>query len=562
MIDRDNLAVVAKHIVVAAGFLVASSACVLTVNGDDAADVDASVGGPDAPGGGVDASPGGPDAAVIPPDAATPGPDPLMGNLLTYTFDNPVGDQAFDRFASDHDGDRNGATTTVDGRYGRGLDIAGGFVYVAREPRLTHAPLTIEAWVQRTAVADIDTIFSDKVDVETPSASVHLAMLPNAEGVRFQTNVGCGGVDVIVNSTATVVGAGVWHHVAVTWDGAEIGFYLDGAPTETQALAVTPCADGAPFRVGEEADGGGNLNGQIDEVKISDYAKSQSQIAVSMAYDTAAFTPRCGDHVVEGAEQCDIDAACCDFATCTFRANGTACGAGGCVDGVCADPTGRAEDGLVALWGFGDGAGATVADLSGIPPTLNLTIADPANVTWNTGSLTVDVGTIISSVGPATKIIQACQASNELTIEAWIEPANLTQGGPARVATLSVDTGNRNFTLGQQADNWVGRTLTSLSNENGQPQVWARPGDATLALTHLVVVRKANGQRVLYVDGIPRATNRLGVDFSTWDASYVFALANELTLDRVWLGTLHGVAVYDRALTSVEVGRNFTAGVF
>ena len=51
--------------------------------------------------------------------------------------------------------------------------------------------------------------------------------------------------------------------------------------------------------------------------------------------------------------------------------------------------------------------------------------------------------------------------------------------------------------------------------------------------------------------------------FEEWDVGteeYRLAVGNELTLDRDWLGQLHLVAVFDRALTEDEVEQNFLAG--
>jgi hypothetical protein len=52
----------------------------------------------------------------------------------------------------------------------------------------------------------------------------------------------------------------------------------------------------------------------------------------------------------------------------------------------------------------------------------------------------------------------------------------------------------------------------------------------------------------------------VGGDFSTWDNSYLFALANELQDDRPWLGEFHLVAVYSAALSGTEVQQNYQAG--
>ena len=59
-----------------------------------------------------------------------------------------------------------------------------------------------------------------------------------------------------------------------------------------------------------------------------------------------------------------------------------------------------------------------------------------------------------------TDLLTACRKSNELSVEAVIRPDRLDQTGPARIVTFSSDSGNRNFTLGQQNDSLVFRLRT------------------------------------------------------------------------------------------------------
>jgi hypothetical protein len=53
----------------------------------------------------------------------------------------------------------------------------------------------------------------------------------------------------------------------------------------------------------------------------------------------------------------------------------------------------------------------------------------------------------------------------------------------------------------------------------------------------------------------------VGGDFSGWTSNYRLGLANEMTKDHPWLGEIHLVAIYDRALTADEVGQNYGAGL-
>lgn len=77
------------------------------------------------------------------------------------------------------------------------------------------------------------------------------------------------------------------------------------------------------------------------------------------------------------------------------------------------------------------------------------------------------------SAAAADRIVQGLGRSGELTLEAWVKPANTTQAGPARIVTLSADPSRRNFTLGQAADDFEVRFRTNTTSANGEPSLWS-----------------------------------------------------------------------------------------
>ena len=221
----------------------------------------------------------------------------------------------------------------------------------------------------------------------------------------------------------------------------------------------------------------------------------------------------------------------------------------------------RVEEGLQALYLFNEGGGTTVRDVSGVGTPLDLTISDLSDVTWQNGALDIDDPTLIASSGPATKLIDAITATNEITVEAWIDPANVSQGGPARIATLSATTTNRNFTLGGDEDAFNFRLRTTNTTNNGtNPSLNSPSGSLTADLTHVVYTREANGTAKIYVNDTEVADADINGNLSNWNSNYKFALGNELTENRPWLGSLDLVAVYGQALSPTEISQNYTAG--
>jgi hypothetical protein len=172
----------------------------------------------------------------------------------------------------------------------------------------------------------------------------------------------------------------------------------------------------------------------------------------------------------------------------------------------------------------------------------------------------VNAATIIENGAPATRLFNALSGSNELTLEAWIIPDNTGLNGPARILTLSEDPLLRNFTLGQEFDAIEARLRTTTTDDNGFPPLVSLAGSATTNLSHVVYTRKADGQATLYINNNIVANETRDGNFSNWNNQYHLALANELSLDRAWLGTYHLAAIFNRELSTAEVAQNYQAG--
>lgn len=228
------------------------------------------------------------------------------------------------------------------------------------------------------------------------------------------------------------------------------------------------------------------------------------------------------------------------------------------------DPV-RAQSGRVAhrplvIYDFSDGGGSTIHDRSANGDPLDLVIDNPNSVRWSKESLSIESSARIGSSKPVSTIVKAVKQSRELTIEVWIKPANLTQSGPARIVSLSQDTSQRNFTLGQDQDFYDVRLRTSKADRNGLPSTAAPKKSVRTKLTHVVMTRNVSGSTIIYVDGKQLVKEQAQGDFSSWDTGYPLNLGNEATGDRPWLGEFHLVALYDVAFSAREVKQNFDAG--
>lgn len=126
------------------------------------------------------------------------------------------------------------------------------------------------------------------------------------------------------------------------------------------------------------------------------------------------------------------------------------------------------------LYTFQESDGDTIRDVSHTGESLNLKIHDIKAVKWlPNGGLEIQSPVLIASEDAAAKIIKSVKGEGAITIEAWIKPANATQSGPARIVSLSRDSGSRNFTLGQAAEAYEVRLRTTNTSANGEPSLWS-----------------------------------------------------------------------------------------
>ncbi len=232
----------------------------------------------------------------------------------------------------------------------------------------------------------------------------------------------------------------------------------------------------------------------------------------------------------------------------------------GSFDSLAEDSAGRVRTGLQVLYDFRDADGLLVKDRSGVGEPLDLKIENPRAVGRTPGALTVRGQTLIRSAGPAQKVIDAVKRSGAISIEAWVRPAKANQTGPARIVTLSKNGNERNFTLGHDGNRFDFRLRTTSTTTNGIPSLSSPGRSLTTKLIHVVYTRNRSGAARLYLDGQQRAQKRVRGSTSNWDGSYRLGIGNELSQDRLWLGTFHLVAVYSRDLSPNEVGQNFRAG--
>jgi hypothetical protein len=178
-----------------------------------------------------------------------------------------------------------------------GFDGIDDLAKTALVPELGLEKLTIEAWLRRDGAGTTFTSGAGGLrlvpiagkglgegDGSNIDCNYAFGLWGDVLGADFE-DMATGGNHPVTGSTAIEVGE--WHHVAVTFDGAELRLYVDGELDGKTATTATPRADSIhPFALGSAiaSDGTahGFLNGALDEVRVWSYARTPDELADGM----------------------------------------------------------------------------------------------------------------------------------------------------------------------------------------------------------------------------------------------------------------------------------------
>jgi VanZ family protein len=115
--------------------------------------------------------------------------------------------------------------------------------------------------------------------------------------------------------------------------------------------------------------------------------------------------------------------------------------------------------------------------------------------------------------------------------------------------------------LGQENDGLIFRLRTTQTDLNGLNSQITVPGVLLSGVRQHVVVTYDRSHCRVFVDGMLRAdVQGPGGDFSNWDRGYKLLIGNEQTGNRPWVGSLYGIALYNRQVSTSEVAQSYKSG--
>ncbi|MCF7973607.1 MAG: discoidin domain-containing protein [Phycisphaerae bacterium] len=196
-------------------------------------------------------------------------PDGLMGY---WSFDEGVGNTAFDGSGNGNDGVLNGGPAWVEGVLGTALDFAGTNSFVAAP----HIPLnsrtfTIALWVNASSLPGDQIVFS-QVQSGALNTSMHFRIMPTGVvRMGFYSND--------LDTPAGMVEIGKWTHLAFVYD-FETGdrrVYVNGVREADQSGAAPYLGTTGDTVIGSW-NGGEWFNGMIDDVQIYHNALTDAEV--------------------------------------------------------------------------------------------------------------------------------------------------------------------------------------------------------------------------------------------------------------------------------------------
>ncbi len=202
--------------------------------------------------------------------------------------------------------------------------------------------------------------------------------------------------------------------------------------------------------------------------------------------------------------------------------------------------------GLVAAYGFDEGAGSTTADQSGTGNTGTV-----ANTTW---SATGRFGKALSFNGSSSWVTVADAASLDLTtgmtLEAWVNPTTLNSWN---TVVLKEQPGY--YAYGLYANTGSNRPSANAFVAGDDKDVRGTAAVATGTWTHLAAVYDGSFLR-LYVNGAQSA--QLAVTGSIIASTGVLRVGGNTIWGEYFAGLIDEVRIYNRALSATEIQSDMT----
>ncbi len=229
----------------------------------------------------------------------------------------------------------------------------------------------------------------------------------------------------------------------------------------------------------------------------------------------------------------------------------------------------RDQTGAIAFYEFKEGTGTTAFDTSGVAPAADLTLNGPTLMSGY--GIQVDTGMAVAPAATSQKlydhIADTQTGTQQYTIEAWVTPANTTQGDPDPSGIITYSGGGSNFQLAQRLYSYQARQRSVNPQGGGVHQTNPAYQNLQARLQHVVVTYDRYRGRRIYVDAsftelVPEDADDVApMALWNWNPGFNLALGNVAGGNRPWEGQIRLLSIYDRVIPQTQIQQNFDAGV-
>ncbi|MDD9974861.1 MAG: LamG domain-containing protein [Candidatus Poribacteria bacterium] len=203
--------------------------------------------------------------------------------VAVWLFEEGAGKIAEDASGNGHDGKFAGSPKWVKAKFGAGLEFpgdAGGYVVVDSTKNLELETLSIEAWVK---VEDATGKWQGMVcKQQAGCTNRNYGIWVHVDKSVLHAQIGANGGCAFSIDGTTDITDNKWHHLAFTYDGKMGRVYVDGE-LETEAPNAQTFQSADPITIGvPNLDNANGLKGIIDEIRISNVARTEDEIQEAM----------------------------------------------------------------------------------------------------------------------------------------------------------------------------------------------------------------------------------------------------------------------------------------
>ena len=203
--------------------------------------------------------------------------------VAVWLFEDGNGRIVRDASGNGHDGNFKGNPKWVKAKFGTGLEFpgdAGGYVVVDSTKKLELETLSIEMWVKvKESTGKWQGIVCKQ---QAGCTNRNYGVWVQIDKSVLHAQIGANGACAFSIDGTSVITDNRWHHLAFTYDGKMGRVYVDGE-LETEAPNAESFQSNDPITIGvPNLDNANGLKGIIDEIRISNVARTEKEIQEAM----------------------------------------------------------------------------------------------------------------------------------------------------------------------------------------------------------------------------------------------------------------------------------------